>query len=416
MRAIHRAELFSVGSELTTGETRDTNAGELARDLTEAGVIVDRLTALPDELVVVRDAIAVALARADLVVTTGGLGPTPDDLTREAVAAAVGEEPAVGPELEAWLRGLFERRGVPFVEANRKQAWVIPSATSIPNDLGTAPGWWVDRPDGRVIVVLPGPPREMRPMWHGWVRARLVERGLGRPMAAVTLRTTGIGESLIADRLGALLAREADPLVATYARADAVDVRISAHERPGVDAAAAVAETEREVLRQLGDHVWARGTTTWPAAIEAELRRLGSRLSFVEVGTRGSLTALLGEGLGDRLALAESLPALPPAHDGHAADLPHLASRARDLGPAEIGLAVEARPRRGDTAVSVAIVDPQGTHRERRLVFLADELGRGRAALAAAAILLARLRGAPERPRRGAAAGPAWSRHEPPSR
>ena len=391
MRAIHRAEILSVGSELTTGETRDTNAGELARELTDAGVVVDQLTALPDDLDAVRSAVAGALERVDLLVATGGLGPTPDDLTRESIGAAIGERPTVDPELEAWLRALFERRGLRFVDANRKQAWLLPSAVSIPNPLGTAPGWWVDRPDGRIVVTLPGPPREMRPMWREWVVPRLVARGLGRPMTSVTLRTTGIGESLIADRLGELLARDADPVVATYARADAVDVRISAHARDGWDAAAAVAETERAVLAVLGPHVWARGETTWPAAIAASLEELDWRLAIVEVATRGSVAALLGEGLGDRLAFAETLVGRPPAHDGHPADLPHLAARVRQLGAAEIGLAVEVRPRRGDTAVSVAIEDPLGRHRERRLVFPADALGRGRAALAAAAIVLARL-------------------------
>lgn len=395
MRDIHRAEVLSVGSELTTGETRDTNAGELAGDLTEAGVVVERLTALPDDLAAVRGAVAGALGRADLVVATGGLGPTPDDLTREAIATAIGEEPTVDPELEAWLRGLFERRGLPFVDANRKQAWLVPSATAIPNLNGTAPGWWVDRPDGRIVVALPGPPREMRPMWHDWVRPRLASRGLGRPMTTVTLRTTGIGESLIADRLGPLLARDAEPLVATYARADGVDVRISAHERERWDAAGAVAETERTIVSLLGDHVWARGATSWPTAIAEALDGRAWRLATVEVGTRGSVVSLLGEGLGNRLAFAESLPARPPAHDGRPADLAHLAARVRQLGPAEVGLAVEARPRRGDTAVSVAIDDPNGGHRERRLVFLAGELGRGRAALAAAAVLLARLRTQP---------------------
>ncbi|HJW22329.1 MAG TPA: molybdopterin-binding protein [Candidatus Limnocylindrales bacterium] len=395
MRAIEVAQILTVGSELTTGETRDTNAGDLAGELTEAGVVVERLVALPDDLAAVRDVVAAALGRVDLVVATGGLGPTPDDLTREAIGAAIGEEAAVDPELEGWLRGLFERRGLPFVEANRKQAWLLPSATAVPNPNGTAPGWWVDRPDGRVVVALPGPPREMRPMWHDWVLPRLAARGLGRPMTTVTLRTTGIGESLIADRLGPLLARDAEPLVATYARADAVDVRISAHERAGWDAAAAVAETERAVTAALGDHVWARGDVTWPGAIGDALDRRGWRVAVVEVGTRGSVASLLGEGLGERLTFAESLAARPAAHDGHPADLPHLATRVAQLGPADVGLAVEARPRRGDTAVSVAIEDPRGGHHERRLVFLDGPAGRGRAALAAAAILLARLRAEP---------------------
>ena len=122
MTAIVRAELLSIGTELTVGETRDTNAGDLARDLTVRGVVVERITALPDELEAVKEAFADGLARAELVVSTGGLGPTPDDLTREAIAALVGETPAVDPGLEAWLRDLFSRRNLDFPEANSKQA------------------------------------------------------------------------------------------------------------------------------------------------------------------------------------------------------------------------------------------------------------------------------------------------------
>jgi len=142
MREIRQAELLSIGSELTVGESRDTNAGELAGILTSAGVEVIRITALPDELPIVQAAFAAALGRADLVVSTGGLGPTPDDLTRESIAAAIGEIPAVDAELETWLRGLFERRSLPFAAANLKQAWLTPSTTPIPNTNGSAPGWW----------------------------------------------------------------------------------------------------------------------------------------------------------------------------------------------------------------------------------------------------------------------------------
>src|SRR4029078_4444016 len=153
MEPIRTAELLSIGTELTVGETRDTNAGDLARDLTRRGVVIGRLTALPgelagvarglggggvvsgaltprpDDLAAVTRAFGDALGRAELVVSTGGLGPTPDDLTREAIAGLVGETPAVDPDLDAWLRELFERRTLPFPEANRKQAWLIPSAT-----------------------------------------------------------------------------------------------------------------------------------------------------------------------------------------------------------------------------------------------------------------------------------------------
>jgi nicotinamide-nucleotide amidase len=390
-RPLLRAEVLSVGTELTTGATRDTNAGELARDLSEAGVVVDRMTGLPDDHPALTAAIATALERVDLVIVTGGLGPTPDDLTREAIAAVAGETPTIDPDLEAWLRGLFDRRGVPFAAANLKQAWRIPSAVTIPNDNGTAPGWWVDRPDGRIVIALPGPPREMRPMWSDWVRPRLDDRGLGRPLVAVTLRTTGIGESVIADRLGPLLARDAEPIVATYARAEAVDVRISAHERPGLDAAAAVAASERIVAERLAGHVWARGTTSWGEALAAALDERGWQLSLVEVGSRGALLGLLGEGLAERLVFAEAMATRPEAHGGHEADPLYLARRVRDVGRTEAAVALEARARRGDTVASVAVITPDGEHHERRLAFLAGDLGRSRAAIAAAGVLLARL-------------------------
>ncbi len=393
MEPIRTAELLSIGTELTVGETRDTNAGDLARELTRRGVVVSRITALPDDLPAVTAAFRDALARFDLVVSTGGLGPTPDDLTREAIATLFGETPAVDPALEAWLVELFERRQLPFPETNRKQAWLIPSAEAIPNANGTAPGWWVQRQDGRVVVALPGPPREMRPMWDGWVIPRLTARGLGRPLASVTLRLTGIGESAIAARLGSLLQAGARPEVATYARADAVDIRIWTHaDDAGLDAAEAlVAGVEARILAMLGEHVWARGDQSWPDAVSALLDERGWRLSTVEIGLRGALLGLLGDGLAERLAFAEALAQRPAWHDGKRATLENLARRVRDVGHSEVGVAVEARERGGDTAVSVAVVTPDTTHRETRVVFLGGSLGRSRAAIATAAVLLSRL-------------------------
>ncbi len=406
--AIRTAELLSIGSELTVGETRDTNAGELARELSERGVVVTRLTALPDSLAVVRDAFTDGLNRADLVVATGGLGPTPDDLTREAIAATLGETPSVDPDLEHWLEGLFERRGIALPEANRKQAWRIPSAETIPNPNGTAPGWFVRGPGGGVIVALPGPPREMRPMWHDWVVPRLEQLGLGRASAVVTLRLTGIGESAIAERLGDILHRESRPTVATYARADAVDVRISAEDDDGpagaggTSAVELVDETERQVVALLGDHVWARGRTTWAEAIAEALDGRGWRLAVAELGLRGALVGLLGEGLDSRLLLSE----VGPAAAGRGRDA--VAARATDVrgrSGADVAVAVAARERGGDTAVTIAIAGPDGPRRETRLVFLGGVMGRGRAAIAAAAVLLAYLRQARPRRRRAARAG-----------
>lgn len=394
------AEILSIGSELTVGETRDTNAGELARSLTEAGVQVGRLQALPDHLTTAIDAFRTALDRTDLVVSTGGLGPTPDDLTREAIAAACDETPAVDPDLEAWLHALWARRGLPFPAINLKQAWRIPSATAIPNENGTAPGWWVDRLDGRVVVALPGPPREMRPMWRDWVLPRLRAQGLGAEVAQTTYRLAGIGESAVADLLGEEILRSTNPIVATYARQDAVDVRVSARAGGDRSAAELVASAAGVVRERLGDHVWATGETSWGEAVGARLDELGWSLATIELGTGGALAHLLGSV--PRLVSAEVRGGSDGSGSGPPSGGPRttraegsLAARTAGLlrsSGADVALAVRARPRAGDTAVSVVVVTPAGTHRESRLAFLSGEQGRHRAALAAADILLRRLR------------------------
>lgn len=418
-RHLLTAELLSIGTELTVGDTRDTNAGELARSLTAHGVRVTRLTALPDDFDAVSEAFRAGLARADLIVATGGLGPTPDDLTREAIAAACGETPEVDPDLEAWLRELWTRRGMPFPDLNLKQAWLMPSAAALPNPNGTAPGWFVSRPDGGVVVALPGPPREMRPMWADEALPRLEARGLGAEVVARTYRLSGIGESQLADQLGESLLRAKNPIVATYARAEAVDVRISATAAPPLTAEELVDAAAATVLELIGMHVWATGETTWSEAIGARLHELNWSIATVEVGTGGSLAALLGDRdwfrYGETIsptspaarpprptdvAAGSANAALPSpinADRDHAAndapdDLVAFARRARELGGADVGVAVHAHPRSGDTAVSIAVSTPSGEREVGRIVFLAGPLGRSRSALAAAAFVLETIR------------------------
>lgn len=387
-RPVLVAELLAIGTELTTGETTDTNTGELARSLTAMGVAVTRILDLPDDLAVVSDELRLALGRVDLVVTTGGLGPTPDDLTREAVAAACDEETSVDPGTLAWLEGLWKRRRQPFPAANVKQAWTIPSATILPNPHGTAPGWWVDRADGRVLVTLPGPPRELRPMWADHVVPRLASRGVGAETEVRTLRLTGIGESQVADLLGEIL-HGTNPIVATYARAEAVDVRISAWGTPARPARDLADHAEESVLAILGSYVWARGTTTWAQAIDTALAGRGWTLATVERGTEGALVTLLGALGGRRRAEVVGAgdvvePASADSLEKDAAE----AERVRAAAGADVGVAVRAVAAGDDTAVHVAVATPDGVHEERRIAFLRGSHGRDRAAIAAAAVLL----------------------------
>ena len=332
------------------------------------------------------------------MISTGGLGPTPDDLTREAIAAVVGETLVVDPGLERWLRDLWARREMAFPEINLKQAWLIPSSIALENGNGTAPGWWVDRPDGRVVIALPGPPREMRAMWIEVVLPRLRQRQAGRDVAVRTYRLTGIGESQVADLLGEQMLRSTNPIVATYARAEAVDVRISAvpvddedaaPSQPGGTAAQLLAEAEGTVLAALGEYIWATGRTTWAEAVDAALGDRGWTLATVEVGTRGTLAELLSNTT--RLVVAESRAT--ETGDQSTGDVDRLAEEARKTAGADVGVALRIMARGEDTAASVAISSPERLHHERRVVFLGGSLGRSRAAITAASMLLRELQG-----------------------
>jgi nicotinamide-nucleotide amidase len=374
VRPIVTAAVLAVGSELTTGVTRDTNSGDLARELTGLGVRVLRSTALPDDLGLATAAVAGALADADLVVCTGGLGPTPDDLTREAIAAACGLQPRVDDALLAEIEALFTRRGAAMPEANRKQAWLIDGARALPNAHGSAPGWWVETVDGRLIIALPGPPREMWPMWREHALPRLQAGALGVERATHTLRLTGVGESALVALIGEEVLRAANPQVATYAKADAVDVVVSAASDGRLPAQALVDEAVANLRNQVGEYVFAEGDQTWADALGARLN--GRTLATVETGSGGHLAALLASA--PYLIHAEVVT--------YADDVAELAQQARVTHGADIGLAIAVRQAK-DSHARIAIATADSVEEMTRVAFLAGDEGRRRAALACAAAL-----------------------------
>lgn len=386
---IASAELLAVGAELLVGETRDTNSGDVARQLTDLGVEVRRMSQLPDDEDVIAETVSAALARADLIVTTGGLGPTPDDLTREGIARALGEKVVVDAGLEAWLRDLWARRGVPFSTVNLKQAWLIPSARPLDNPNGTAPGWWVETP-ANVIVALPGPPRELVPMWHDQVLPRLHERGLGLDRSAVTLRLTGIGESAVVDLVGADVLASRNPQLATYARPDSVDLRVSATADGRHSAEELVARAVAALSPRIDPYVYARDEEDWVDAIAARIG--GRRLATVEVGTAGALAQLLGTAP----FLAQATLRGPHA-DGEALDPISTATRARTEAAVDIGLAVVARQAGDDMRAEVGLDIEGRRSAASHVIFRGGEIGRRRSANAGAAELWRQLRDAASR-------------------
>jgi nicotinamide-nucleotide amidase len=345
-------------------------------------VDVTRIVALPDELEAVAEALLSARHRADLVITSGGLGPTPDDLTREAIAKILAVEPYVDADLEAWLRDLWVRRGMPFPATNLKQAWLIRGADALPNPNGTAPGWWIDATDC-VFVALPGPPRELQPMWRDHVLPRLRERGLGLDRVSETLRLTGIGESAIADILGEPLLAGTRPQVATYARLDSVDVRVWATSDAEADARSLVAAGVAAVEEKLGPHVFARGQQTW---VDVLGERLGAReVATLEVGTAGQLAALIGAAPWLRHAELAGRD----ADFDLAAGCIELKARSR----VEVVVGVAAREAGDDLEVDVRVDVQDAVMTARHTAFRGGDIGRRRAANIACAELWKRLGG-----------------------
>ena len=277
---MERAEILGVGTELLYGETLDTNTAEIARSLKPYALKVERTLRVADEVAPLAREVEEAFARARLVVLSGGLGPTPDDVTREAVALALGEPLELDEAVLGEIEAFFRARGRADPEANRKQAMRIPSATWLKNPRGTAPGWWV-RKGGKDLVLLPGPPPEWRPMWQEVLPCLGLPR---RPYAERVLKTWGIGESEIVERLGPLFVRGEEVEVGTYPKVHGVEVVVRGREDR-------VAELAERIKKKLLKEVWGEGEMTLAEAVKRRMEREGATLSTMESLTGGLLGA-----------------------------------------------------------------------------------------------------------------------------
>ncbi|GCE25005.1 putative competence-damage inducible protein [Dictyobacter alpinus] len=284
-----RAEILSCGTELLLGHISDTNATYLAQSLAAQGIDLYHVSQVGDNQGRVVELLRQAWQRSDLIIMTGGLGPTEDDLTRESIAELMGEKMAVVPELEAQLRARFTHSG-PMPERNLKQATLIPSAESIANPVGSAPGWWVEK-DGHILVAMPGVPREMYRMWEEEIVPRLAKYTGGLIFTRL-LRVYGLGESSVEEALTELL-HSTNPTIATYAKADAVDVRITAKAERTEDALQLVAEMEEQARARLGDHVFGIEGDTLASVIGKALQERHQNLGVMESLTGGLLASTI---------------------------------------------------------------------------------------------------------------------------
>lgn len=295
-----RAEILSIGTELLLGHITDTNATYLSQQLAELGIDLYFVSQVGDNLERLTETLARARSRADIVITTGGLGPTEDDTTREAVCAVMGETPHVDPALEMELRGFFAERGIVMPERNVKQAWLIPSARPLLNPRGTAPGWWVER-DGRIIVSMPGVPSEMTRMWEYEALPRL-RPYTGGLLFTRSLRVVGLGESTVEERLDDLI-HSGNPTVATYAKQDAVNVRITAKSASEAEAKALVDAMDARARTALDErNVFGVDNDTLPDVILRLLEQRGETLALMESCTGGLVASLITDTPGSSTA------------------------------------------------------------------------------------------------------------------
>jgi nicotinamide-nucleotide amidase len=282
-----RAEILSCGTELLLGHISDTNATFLAQSLSSLGIDLYFVDQVGDNLGRIVETLRRAWERSDLIIMTGGLGPTEDDLGREAISALLGETMQVDPQLEAELRAGFASRSFPMPERNVKQASLIPSARALPNPQGTAPGWFVEK-DGHIIVAMPGVPREMYRMWEAEAVPRLVRDTTGGSIFTRLFRVSGLGESAVEERLDEIL-HSNNPTIATYAKNDAVDVRVTAKAEDQQKAVELVEHMEAQVRRLLGHHIFGIDKDTLQSIIGKHLAERQQSLAVMESLTGGLL-------------------------------------------------------------------------------------------------------------------------------
>jgi len=285
------AEIVSVGTELLLGQIANTNAQYLSRVLNDLGYDVYYHTAVGDNRARAAAAVRQALDRSDLVVTTGGLGPTTDDLTREAVADALGLPLELDEGTLGSIARFFEARGRPMPESNRRQALVPRGGRPIPNAHGTAPGILVEHGD-KVVLLLPGPPAELVPMVEDSVRPYLARRAGGRPMVLVSrvLKSFGIGESDAEQRVLDLIAGQSNPTIAPLIDSGEVHFRITAKAPDRARALALIAGVEERLRERLGDHIFGADDETLEGAVAAALVERRFSLAVAESCTGGLIT------------------------------------------------------------------------------------------------------------------------------
>jgi nicotinamide-nucleotide amidase len=343
------AEIITIGTEILLGEIVDTNSAYLARKLRDLNVDVFRTTTIGDNTERIAEVIRETLARTDIILTTGGLGPTVDDPTREAVARAVGVSVEFRDELWEQIVERMARFGRSAGENQKRQAYVPAGAIALKNPVGTAPAFIVEQ-GGKCIIALPGVPREMEYLLENevipYLRQRYQLRGL---IKARILHVAGLGESVIDEQVGDL-EELANPTVGLAAHAGLVDIRITAKAETPEAADALIAPVEGAARQRLGTSIFGADGDTLEGVTLAQLAARGWELTALEINLGGELLQRLAKSGNPAYSGGHSLPEMPEG-----SGLLQLTQQNAQT----CGLGLHLTPAEGQIDIEIALVTPQ---------------------------------------------------------
>ncbi|MEK5259525.1 competence/damage-inducible protein A [Paenibacillus sp. FSL L8-0663] len=286
-----KAEIIAVGTELLLGQIVNTNAQYLSQELATIGIDVYFQTVVGDNIDRLQEAIRIAQKRADIILFSGGLGPTQDDLTKDAIASVLGRKLHIDRLAMDKLDQFFRNRGVEMTENNRRQALSIEGATPLENETGLAVGDAIAQ-DGKFYVVLPGPPKELKPMFANQAKPWLLQQALSgeeMPIYSKMLKFAGIGESALETRLLDLIQSQTDPTIAPYAKEGEVTIRISTKAASESEALIKLTATEVEIQQRLSEFMYASEDVTLEKVIVDLMANRGLTVSAAESCTGGML-------------------------------------------------------------------------------------------------------------------------------
>lgn len=287
-----KAEIIAVGSELLTPDRIDTNSLFLTAELNKIGVEVIRKTIVGDKRSEIRDAFARALDHAELVISSGGLGPTEDDQTRDGIAELLGRRLSINPEILSGIEERFRRFNRKMAEVNKRQALVPEGATVLENTRGTAPGLWIEAGD-RVVVLLPGPPDELKAIFMKQVAERLARRATGTVQVVREMRVTGLTESDLEQRIRETYLSYHDIHTTILASPGEIQIHLRTWTREPVASRKAVNELAERIAAALGDHVFTHRSQSLEEVVADTLLANGATISTAESCTGGLLAERL---------------------------------------------------------------------------------------------------------------------------